>query len=668
MTASDDVLRALEDLGETTPAELAAATGSPSRTVTHALRRLRDAGLVDGSKSSPRLSPAARARARLPVPVGGGEFDEAVEAIFGPSPALSAFARLAADLIVARQLYPGRSFYPALLAYGVFSGIGKTALAELLAAALDLGTEAIVVMGHKAPGEVVGRRVSLEGGGYRFEPAEHLAFPFVCLDELGDADAEVRRHARALCHGEPVVTIEGSRVELRATVMATWNPSGATVFGEPNLRRALVLCVDAPGVRIADLARRLRDAELAGTGRASLRLSALRATPALSDDVLGVLEDVFDALTEAGRVRVDRRLLELATLGRAARYQLGAGDELGGVAYCVGADLLIVTETVPGLVDDDWSVQLENVAARWGDVPGLARLAASAARRVELRKNVTAAATERRALEERDDLELTGTRAKLRAIFDEAAKAILHVPPAHRPAAAELRAKLRRLRDDAGDARSMLRLEELAELGRLVIEEACRLEAWLEHERTGAEQEKAERQAQATMAIAERKRQDEARRVALAADGQRQKQIRASASAELNEWRPVVKKLEQLYGRTSTRANERADVILGGYRLPDGRPLLQWYQDPPLPPPEGNWEKVGNFLSMFAAAEPPGRWVSAWDESVTFSATAGGCPALRLWGANTRRMIAPLLREALEHEDALALAAGRKKRERRFNV
>jgi len=643
VTARDDVLRALEELGgRATPAQLAAATGTPPRTVTYALGQLRAGGLVEGPRPCPRLSPAARARARLPAPVAEGEFDEAVEAIFGSSPALSAFARLSADLIVARQLYPGRSFYPALFAYGELSGTGKTALAQLLADALDLA-EAVVVMGHKAPGEVVGRRVALDGSRYRFEPAEHLAFPFLCLDELGDADADVRRHARALCHGEPVVTIEGSRVELRATVMATWNPSGATVFGEAYLRRALVLCADAPSVRIADLARRLHDAELAGTGRGSLRPSDLRpAVAALSDEVFGVLEGAFEALTDVGRARVDRRVLELATLGRAARHRLGDGDELKGVAYFAAMDLLIVTETVPGLVEDDWSVELERAVASWADVPGLAQLATVAARRVELRKTVTAAVSERRTLEARDDLELTGARAKLRAIFDEAHKAILQVPPAHRPSAAELRAKLRQLRDAAGDARSLPRLDELVALGRPVIEQARQLGEALEHERTRAEQEKTERQAQATMAIAERKRQDEARRVALAADGQRQKQIRASAAAALNEWRPVVRRLERLYGRTSTRASERADVILAGYRLPDGSPLLQWRQDPPPPPAAGALEKLGHFLSY--AGEPRGRWVSAWDESVAFSATAGGCPALRQWGANTRRMIAPLLK------------------------
>jgi len=429
----------------------------------------------------------------LSTPAGTGAFDGALEAIFGPSPALSAFARLGADLIVAHQLYP-QVFNPALFAYGTVTGTGKTALAEFLVRALGLEREeAIVQMGHKAPGEIVGRR----GAGQRFESVEHLGYPFVCLDELGEAEPEVRRRAQAICHGESVVVIEGEHVQIRATVMATWNPrKGATVLGLPYLRRAVVLCADAPGVAIPDLPRRLRDADLARTGAGTLRPGELRpVAPGLEDDVISLLEQCSNVLTDEGRARHDTRILELATLGRAAR-QRRAPDELAPVAYFVATDLLIVTETVPGLVVDGWDVELEKAVACWGDVPGMAELAALAARRAQLRERAHSEVVVRRQRGERADLELAGERARLRAELEEAAKVITQVPPAHRAVAAGIRAKLRSLRVAAGEARSAGRLAEVSALAHPVIVQASQLRGELDADRLRRDQSLAEQAAQ----------------------------------------------------------------------------------------------------------------------------------------------------------------------------
>ena len=143
-----------------------------------------------------RFTPAARTRARRPSPAAApGSFDDAVEVIFGPSPALSAFARLGADLIVVHHLYPERDFHPTLLAYGTRTGTGKTALANLLADALNLErSRAIVFTPAKSAGEIVGRRVpcrtrtvSLRGRG----PSEPL------LRVLRRARRRGRRRAQA---------------------------------------------------------------------------------------------------------------------------------------------------------------------------------------------------------------------------------------------------------------------------------------------------------------------------------------------------------------------------------------------------------------------------------------------------------------------------------------
>ena len=576
MSASDDLLRVLEVLGAARPAELAAATGLPARSVSRGLAVLRGAGLVEGPQSRPQLSASGRAQARrLGPPAGSGEFDAALDAIFGPSPALSGFARLGADLIVARQLYPGRSFYPALFAYGERSGTGKTAIAELLARAFGLGPEAIVPMGHKAPGEIAGRRVR-DGDGFHFEPAEHLRYPFVCLDELGEAEPEVRRRAQAICHGEPVATIEGDRIEIRATVMATWNPrAGATVLGTPYLRRALVLCADTPGVAITDLGDRIARAPDLGEG--TLRLDELRrATDALPAHILSMLKAATDALTEDGRARVDRRLFELAMLGRAARYGLGPGDELAGVAYFAAVDVLVVTETVPGLVSDDWEIQFDVAAACWGDVPGLAAVAAVARRREELRGHVERKRTAQRKGDELRDLDLTGERAALRSELDEASKAITRVPSANRRAAAGVRAQLRQLRDAAGDARSLVRLDEVRALATPILSQAFELQDAIAAERRQREQIKADQAAQR-----EAERVEDRRR--LAAERANEKAVAKQQAENARRARAARTELGRLRARTTTRPAEDVAghlVELGVLR----REIERYVVDiPPLP-------------------------------------------------------------------------------------
>ena len=439
--------------------------GLPPRTVSYALSRLRGKGVVEGPKGWVRFTPAARTRARRPSPAAApGSFDDAVEVIFGPSPALSAFARLGADLIVVHHLYPERDFHPTLLAYGTRTGTGKTALANLLADALNLErSRAIVFTPAKSAGEIVGRRVPVAPGQYRFEAADHLSLYFVCFDELGDADADVRKRVQALCHGDAVVRIEGERLEVCPSVMATWNPKDrATVLGEPYLRRGLVLCADAPGVAIKDLRLRLAQAETDGTGLGTLRLDCLRRAGELQASARRVLEQTREVLTEEGLSRVDGRIAELATLGRAARSGQRDG-ELGVLAYYVGTDLLIVTETVPGLVRDDWGPQLDQAMKLWGETPELVALARAASRRVELRTAAEDRASSERNRRTQEDLALTGERATLSQELHEAVVALSRVPHGYGPRAAGLKAQLTKLREDAAVTRSRSSLAAIRE-------------------------------------------------------------------------------------------------------------------------------------------------------------------------------------------------------------
>ncbi len=542
-TARDDVLQALADLGGTaTPTEIAAASGRPSRSVTEGLAKLRAAGLVTGPKNRPQLTNAGRAAARSLVREPQGPFEEAVEAIFGPSPALGAFCRLAADLIVARRLYPDRAFHPALFAFGAL-GRGKTAAAELLARALGLGREAILDVPALARGEIFGRRWQVDGG-WALEPASHLALPFVCLDELGEADTDVRRQAQILFHGDPVVPVEGTAVRIAGTVMATWNPrDGATVVAKPYFRRALTICVDE--VLIPDLPARLRAAELAGTGAGTLSLDSYRpVTDRVGESCIRILERVAHVLTDEGRHRVDLRMLELATLGRAARYGLESGVDLRGLAYFIGTDVLTVTETVVGLVDPDWHVPIDDIAAQLGDVPGLRELAEAARARTESRERIRGEVKVRRQAAIHEDLELTGERARLVTTIDQAVATIKTVPRTERAEAAALRARLSKVRRQASAARSRGALEEIIPVASREVAFARSLRAELDEAKASRDAElardKRDREAAARDAAAAKR---EYRRSLEALERQRKAEIRAlrRRRAELSKLRARVR-------------------------------------------------------------------------------------------------------------------------------
>lgn len=574
-TARDDVLRALADLGgSATPAELRQATGRPARTVTDALARLRADGFAGGPKNRPEITAAGRAAAGAVARGPVGRFEEAVDAVFGPSPPLAAFCRLAADLVVARHLYPERDFHPALFAYGAI-GRGKTAAAELLARALGLGRDAILSAPALAAGELVGRRSAVAGGGFRFEPARHLVLPFFCLDELGEADADVRKAAQVLCHGEAVVAVEGEEVRIVGTPMATWNPrAGVTVVAAPYLRRALVLCVD--DVAIPDLRDRLRAAERDALGAGTLALGTLsRPAERLDEPAAYVLSGTYTQLSEEGARRTDMRLLELAALGRAARYGLGGDADRRGIAYFVAFDVLTVAETIPGLLREDWRLDVEAVLAGLGDVPGLAELALAAAShlraRAELREQISA----RRRADARESLELVGRRELLVASLDEASGLIKIVPVPERASARALRAMLAKLRRDAGDARGASTLDEIAIAASPLIGQAHALRSRLIDDANRRQAERMREQSDARAEREEARRRMDAYKKA-AADARRQR------TDELKSLKRRRSELMKLSARRRTLPDESpADVLIGAG-------VLRWAEEREaieVPPP-----------------------------------------------------------------------------------
>ncbi len=524
-SSRDRILEALHAHGgEASPAALADATGLAPRTITAALTRLREERLVEGPPKLPRLTPAGRATAPTLRREPTGRLEEAVEACFGHT-ALAAFCRLGADLIAARHLFSERDFHPALFAYGAPKR-GKTAAATLLARALGLeAAEAILLAPTLSPGAVVGRRTSRGG----FEPAAHLRLPFLCLDEVGECEDPVRKQAQVLCHGDPVVTVEGERVAIAGTVMATWNPRQRfAVFSEAYWRRAVTINVD--DVHVPDLGGRLGRAAREDLGAGTLVLSALRRrVDELSPQCLGILARAEEVLLEEGAARFELRTLELATLGRAARYGLGADHDLRGLVYLVGTDWLMVTETVPGLVDAGWGLEMDRILQQLGDAPGVEDLARVAAGHALARAEAQHAAVERRQACAVEDLELTANRAAFQETITVAVAKITRVPEGERPYASGLRASLSKLRKQAGEARSAERLAELAELAGGPLEAAMALRDRIDGERRRLEAEQRQAAIEAQQADREAAGAQRARleRVRAERDGCA-KQLRAS--------------------------------------------------------------------------------------------------------------------------------------------
>jgi len=657
-TARDDVLAALGAIaGKASPAELATASGRSPSSVTRVLSDLRSEGLVAGPRRGLLLTAAGRLASRRTVEAPVGRFEEAVEASFGASP-LSAFCRLAGDLIVARRLFPGRDFHPALFAYGA-SGRGKTAVADLLARSLGLAREAILNVPALALGELVGRRSQIEGG-FTFEAARHLALPFFCLDELGEADAPVRRRAQVLLHGDPVVHVEGDEVRIAGTVMATWNPrDGASVVTKPYFRRALTICVD--DVHVPDLRARLAKTSADNAGRGTLAVEAYRAPrDTLDGDCMDILDHVYDVLTDEGKQRIERRVLELAALGRAARYKLDATADLRGIAYYVAVDVLTVTETVPGLVDPSWTVPLDQILQHLGEVPGMQDLADAARGRSEYRQALRDTIAKRRRQGLGEDLHLVEQRSALSARIAMAHDAIKNVPMTRRAEAAGLRAVLRQLRARVDNAK---RIEALEDIGVLVtdpLDRARALRSDLDRAKLDTERERAQVAAQARNDRKERRLQERSAKEQATFERSRRVQLATEAAAQLAEVRNIAKDLEGLYRRARTRAGESPLDVLARIVLPGGHHVLRYENPPPAPDPRPDAALIERIRHRIAPPRP-GTWHTI-DPDVSFPGYEGSCRRLAAWGPDTRRVLVPALRAIYNVEDQLEIASGRKHR------
>ena len=567
------LLVVLRDLGgEATPAELVAASGIAPRTLSRDLSALVAAGLVGGTEHRRRLAPAgwdAVSIATLPVPVTS--FDDAVREVFGPYHA--ALVRRVVDAVVAHQLGPDRGWAPSFAACGP-RGTGKTAVAVFVCWALGLDPALSVRhLPGMAPGEVVGRRRQLPGGEWAVERSALVDLPFACLDEWAD-DPQVRREALRLVHGETVAVVEGERIELRPTVLLTFNTTAGHdprwPLPEPYWRRCLVAHLDDGD---QGLGGRL-DRFYAIDRPAALRLDAM-AWPGerLPDTVRHLVDDrapMRRVMSDAGRLFYgDVRTVETLALGRLARLSIPADAHAAAAVWQVVVDVLTVAETIDGHVTAGWRPAADDVRRALAGTAGVDELAAAIDAGTTARAARTAQAAEVRRDRDHVAVALIGRRAELAETFTGAARAIERVPAEHRPRAAGLRKQLRTLAHQASEARSGQALDDLAAVGAPVLDAARQLHRSLDDAAETArrlDQQRKDQQKQA----AEQRRAAEARaREAARLAARQAKQRQQARDRRLAELRPLLR-------RKTTRAGE--DVLGRLVELHAIEPVSQRYQ------------------------------------------------------------------------------------------
>ncbi len=276
-------------------------------------------------------------------------------------------------------------------------------------------------------------------------------------------------------------------------------------------------------------------------------------------------------LEDAGQEIWDAPKLELCALGRAARWGVGKDDDLRGAAAGVLIDALTCAETVSGWVLPDWRDGIaanEGVYRKWlGESRGGSEILARVDRGRRERLGAERSAVVARRQATTTDLDTLRFRAELVESLAQVSRSIERVPERHRVKARGIREVARRLRERAGDVRSMADLVELAELARPTIVEAEELRQRIELER---EQE-------ARNAQVKRDRETERRR----ADAQIKSQAKQAAAeagrqrkANLSTLRTMRGELVRLKGRR--QATSPGEVL---NKLIEYRVVAHYFED-----------------------------------------------------------------------------------------
>ncbi len=639
------VLTALRGLGgEAAPADLAAVTGVAPRTLSRDIDALARAGLVGGTKHRRHLTPTGweqLSAATLPVPTSS--FDDAIGDVFSPYHA--AFARLLMDAVVARHVFPSRRWAPGFAACGS-PGRGKTAIAAFTCWALGLDSAvAIRHMAQLSPGEVVGRRRQVDGGGWTLERSSLIDLPFACLDEWAEADPPVRKEALQLIHGETVALIEGDRIELRPTVLLTYNPAPGgdprRPLPPPYWRRCIAFHPDTagPDPGLAGRLHRFDTEQRPPAVRLDLATGAIQHVPDEARPLIdGSTTSYHQVLTDSGRLHYgDVRTAETLVLGRLARHGVGPGDDARAITWHVAYDLLTVAETIDGHVIAGWRLAADEVRSYLVGAPGAEQFADAVERHEAAQDARRADADQRRRTHDEQGLALVGRRAELAEWFKAAATAIQRVSPEHRPRAAGLRKQLRTLAEQVGEARSARALDDLAELGTGIVSEATEL-----------------RQALDDIADAERRRQQAATDREKAASRAAVAQRAASKKAN-DEWQRQQKRmaaerrrraapLRKLLERKTTRPDEDVPsrlVELGvvqpvdeHYQVDARSRLDEWLKKPP----RWVWRTHRRFRAIDGSLYERSH-LATWQEPAVRSALTSAIDVIERGGAPDRAVL-----------------------------
>ncbi len=615
------MLEALRDLGgEAAPAAVASTAGVAPRTLTRDLDWLASAGLVGGTKQRRRLTAAGWERLGADVlPVPATAFDDAVQEVFGPDPYHAALVRLVADAVVARQLGPDWGWAPSFAACGP-PATGKTAAAQFVVWGFGFDRlQTIRDVPGLAAGEVIGRRRQLPGGGYTVERSPLVDQPFVCLDEWAD-DPAVRREALRLVYGDTAAMVEGERVELRPTVLLTYNTTAGKdprwPLPEKYWRRCLVAHLDR-STADGGLSHRL-NRFFAERRPPALRVDAMRwPGDRLPDNIRRFVDQraPFRAvMSEPGRLRYgDVRSVEALALGRIARLGVDL-DVSEAVVLHVVHDLCTIAETIDGHIDPGWRLDADKVRRTLAGKPGVCELAEAVEARIRGRNARAAAAGQVRYTQQVESLARVGRRAELAGRFSTAARSIERVPVEHRPRAAGLRAQLRTLAAKAAEARSDDALDDLEHLGEPVVTEAQALRQVLD-EAAAVDKLRRRQQADEQKRAAEQRRRiersdkvaaDQHRRAAAAAEKAREKRARdlrgLLARKTTRPGEDVLGRLVALDVVRRVDRAERVDTRNGWDRLTGQAP--RWMRRPIVgyETVEGSWHRAEALASWQAPA------------------------------------------------------------------
>jgi hypothetical protein len=655
--------QALLQLGGRAPrGDIGRLAGFDHNKQARAIKDLLSAGLVRPDGNEVELTPEGRQRFSPLARPDAGRLDEALG--FWPQRHRAVIDLLLSG-VVARHHLRELDLPPGFVLIGP-TGMGKTSVASVVMELLGLDpAEHTVMVPQQTEGDLFGRTAPVEGGAYAYVPAPATRRPMVLFDEFDKADHGVRLKVWTYFDDRRHVMRGEQLVELAPVpVIAANYAAGADRYAQLRaeyLRRSIVVDFAGDRATVAHLEDHLRDfyqpPERPWFG--AFPLKALEPPEVDPRPARSLLASVPRLLNGAGLERwVGARGLEALLRGRAAFYPEATVSEL---AVMTVTDYLTCVESVEGLVDPRWLGAIEAVAdqvARASRAEIEARLAAAHQARAERAQQARAG----RVRAEEEDIAHVGRRSEFVAGLVRRWEGLdgrrLHkdfrANPALHDRTIGVREQLSRLKASAAKA-GRTRLAELEQLSRRPLAAADELIARNEQLRRAEEHQRQEERA---MRAAARARHPAAAIAAKQQARQRRDYLRGYLATVLGAVRP----LEGLWGRRSTRKEERPFQVLRNLKTPDGQPLLV-FEERQRSQRKGLLAEVGNAMRA-----GQGIWRSTVDPEVRFTGTATTCPALDAWGANTRRVLEPLIGLWHRREDTILAELGKAAHRRRPSV